>query len=56
MNRQEQNNLRLLLDVPENEAIFGFGEYASILTSAMMATDPHFTIGIFGKWGRAPDF
>ncbi|MBA7564650.1 RNA polymerase sigma factor RpoD [subsurface metagenome] len=51
MNRQEQNNLRLLLDVPENEAIFGFGEYASILTSAMMATDPHFTIGIFGKWG-----
>lgn len=51
MNQQESNNLRLLLDVPENEAIFGFDKYASILTSAIMATDPHFTIGIFGKWG-----
>lgn len=51
MNRQGPGNLRLLLDVPENEAIFGFDEYASLLTSAIMATDPHFTIGIFGKWG-----
>jgi len=51
MNQQGLSNLRLLLDVPENEAIFGFDNYASILTSAIMATDPHFTIGIFGKWG-----
>lgn len=51
MKQQKPNNIRLLLDVPENEALFGFDEYASILTSAIMATDPHFTIGIFGKWG-----
>lgn len=48
---QEHSVLRLLLDVPEAQAIFGFDEYASALTSAILETDPHFTIGIFGKWG-----
>lgn len=48
---QKHSLLRLLLDVPEDDAIFGFDEYASVLTSAIFATDPHFTIGIFGKWG-----
>ena len=51
MNQQEDKPLRLLLDVPETEAIFGFDKYASILTRAILGTDPHFTIGIFGKWG-----
>lgn len=51
MNRQEHKLLRLLLDVPETEVIFGFDKYASILTRAILGTDPHFTIGIFGKWG-----
>ncbi|GAG12129.1 unnamed protein product, partial [marine sediment metagenome] len=48
MNRQEHKLLRLLLDVPETEPIFGFDKYASILTRAILGTDPHFTIGIFG--------
>jgi len=51
MEPQEPSSLRLLLDVPEYDAIFGFDEYASALTSAIFGTDPHFTIGIFGKWG-----
>ena len=51
MEPQEHSFLRLLLDVPEDHAIFGFDEYASALTSAIFGTDPHFTIGIFGKWG-----
>ena len=48
---EKHNALRLLLDVPETEAIFGFDKYATILTEAIVGTDPHFTIGIFGKWG-----
>lgn len=48
---QEHSVIRLLLDVPEAQAIFGFDEYASVLTSTIFGTDPHFTIGIFGKWG-----
>ena len=51
MEPQEHSSLRLLLDVPEDDAIFGFDEYASALTSAIFGTDPHFTIGILGKWG-----
>ena len=51
MEPQEHNSLRLLLDVPEAQAIFGFDEYASVLVSAILGTDPHFTTGIFGKWG-----
>jgi Cdc6-like AAA superfamily ATPase len=51
MKSQKHSFLRLLLDVPEDHAIFGFDEYASVLTSAIFETDPHFTIGIFGKWG-----
>jgi energy-coupling factor transporter ATP-binding protein EcfA2 len=43
--------LRLLLDLPESEAIFGFNDYATALTSTILDTDPHFTIAIFGKWG-----
>jgi len=43
--------MRLLLDVPEEQPIFGFDEYASALVSAILGTEPHFTIGIFGKWG-----
>jgi len=51
MKSQKNSFLRLLLDVPEDDAIFGFDEYASALTSAIFETEPHFTIGIFGKWG-----
>jgi energy-coupling factor transporter ATP-binding protein EcfA2 len=51
MKSQKHGSLRLLLDVPEDNAIFGFDEYASALTSAIVGTEPHFTIGIFGKWG-----
>ena len=51
MKSQKHSSLRLLLDVPEDHAIFGFDEYASALTSGIFETDPHFTIGIFGKWG-----
>lgn len=48
---EKQDEVRLLLDTPEKETIFGFDEYASALASAIIGTDPHFTIGIFGKWG-----
>lgn len=51
MESHQPESLQLLLDIPEAEAIFGFDEYASTLTSAIAGTDPHFTIGIFGKWG-----
>jgi len=51
MKSQKRSSLRLLLDVPEDQVIFGFDEYASALTSTIFETDPHFTIGIFGKWG-----
>ena len=51
MESQKYSALKLLLDVPEDQAIFGFDKYASALTSAIFETDPHFTIGIFGKWG-----
>ena len=51
MKAHEHGALRLLLDVPEAQAIFGFDEYASVLASAIVGTDPHFTIGVFGKWG-----
>lgn len=51
MESQKYSALKLLLDVPEDEVIFGFDKYASTLTSAIFGTDPHFTIGIFGKWG-----
>jgi energy-coupling factor transporter ATP-binding protein EcfA2 len=51
MKSRRRSFLRLLLDAPEEDAIFGFDEYASALTSAIFETDPHFTIGIFGKWG-----
>jgi Cdc6-like AAA superfamily ATPase len=51
MKSKKHSFVRLLLDVPEDHAIFGFDEYASALTSAIFETDPHFTIGIFGKWG-----
>jgi hypothetical protein len=44
--------LKLLLDVPESEALFGFDGYASTLASAILGTEPHFTIGIYGDWGR----
>ena len=47
----QDNSRRLLLDIPENDPIFGFDRYASTLTSVIRETDPHFTIGIFGKWG-----
>lgn len=43
--------LRLLLDVPEERVAFGFDGYASTLTSAIMGTEPHFTVGVFGGWG-----
>lgn len=52
MDKGQDETLRLLLDVPEDEVIFGFDGYASTLTSAIMGNDPHFTIGIFGSWGR----
>jgi len=51
MKSQKHSFLKLALDVPEDHALFGFDEYASALTSAILGTDPHFTIGIFGKWG-----
>jgi len=51
MESQKYSVLKLLLDVPEDEVIFGFDKYASTLTSAIFETDPHFTIGIFGRWG-----
>ena len=51
MEPQKYSVLKLLLDVPEVQAIFGFDEYASVLSSAILGTDPHFTIGVFGKWG-----
>ena len=51
MDQKQDEGLRLLLDVPEDEVVFGFDEYASTLTSAIMGTDPHFTVGIFGGWG-----
>jgi len=51
MEPQEHGLLKLLLDVPETQAIFGFDEYASVLASAIIGTDPHFTIGVFGRWG-----
>jgi RNA polymerase sigma factor (sigma-70 family) len=43
--------VKLLLDTPENNTLFGFKEYTSVLTSAIVGSEPHFTIGIFGKWG-----
>ena len=45
------SELRLLLDIPEDEPIFGFNEYARILTKSIIGTYPQFTMGIFGKWG-----
>ncbi len=51
MDKEQDETLRLLLDVPEDEVLFGFDGYASALTSSIMGTDPHFTIGIFGSWG-----
>jgi len=51
LDQKQDEGLRLLLDVPEDEVVFGFDEYASTLTSAIMGTDPHFTVGIFGGWG-----
>ena len=45
-------SLRLLLDTPEPDASFHFGQYAKVLTVAITNSDPHFTIGIFGPWGK----
>jgi RNA polymerase sigma factor (sigma-70 family) len=43
--------ITLLTDIPEKDLLFGFDKYASVLTSAIMGTEPHFTMGIFGGWG-----
>ncbi|MHA1835155.1 MAG: KAP family P-loop NTPase fold protein, partial [Candidatus Baldrarchaeia archaeon] len=51
MAKRENKLLQLLIDIPEEEVIFGFNEYASVLISAIVGTEPRFTIGIFGKWG-----
>jgi len=49
---QENNEVpQLLPDLPVDELLFGFDIYASTLASAIMATEPHFTLGIFGGWG-----
>lgn len=48
---EKNDTIRLLLDIPEEEVIFGFEEYASALTSAILGTEPQFTIGILGNWG-----
>jgi hypothetical protein len=51
MTKEENKEITLLIDTPEEEVLFGFDEYASILTATIMGTKPHFTIGIFGSWG-----
>ena len=52
MAQGQDEPLKLLLDVPESEALFGFDGYASTLASAILHSEPHFTIGIYGDWGR----
>lgn len=55
ISQPEEHNLnksiRLLTDTLEEKVLFNFDEYASVIASAIMGTDPHFTIGIFGSWG-----
>jgi len=45
-------DVKLLLDIPEPEALFHFDDYAKVLANAIVSSDPHFTIGIFGPWGK----
>lgn len=52
MSKKQRKDLRLLLDVPEHDVLFGFESYASTLASAILGTEAHFTIGIFGGWGH----
>jgi len=51
MDKVQNGTIKLLVDTPEQNLLFGFEGYASILSSAVMGTDPHFTIGILGSWG-----
>ncbi|MCH9036021.1 MAG: AAA family ATPase [Chloroflexi bacterium] len=44
--------IELLLDLPEPEALFRFEEYSSVLTNAIINSEPRFKIGIFGPWGK----
>jgi len=44
--------LQLLLDIPEPEALFHFGEYARVLTNAIVNSKAQLTIGIWGAWGK----
>lgn len=47
-----KEDLRLLLDIPEPEALFHFDDYAKVIATAIVNSEPRFTIGIFGHWGK----
>lgn len=38
-------------DQPAIDDLLGFGQYATILSEVIRATEPPFTVGIFGEWG-----
>jgi len=48
----QKQDLRLLLDIPEPQALFHFDDYAKVIATAIVNSEPQFTIGIFGPWGK----
>ena len=47
----EDKSAKILLDVPVEDGVLGFGNYRDALNSIIKNSEPHFTIGIFGGWG-----
>lgn len=43
--------VKIIIDEPTTDGKFGFDQYVSSLTSIIMGSEPHFSIGIFGGWG-----
>lgn len=47
----KDKSAKILLDVPVDDGVLGFGNYRDALNSIIKSSEPHFTIGIFGGWG-----
>jgi KAP family P-loop domain len=47
----QRTDYRILLDAPARNPELGYPDIASALAGIVMESEPHFAIGIFGKWG-----
>jgi len=46
-----EKKVKILLDLPVEDGVLGFGNYRDALVNIIKGSEPRFTIGIFGSWG-----